>query len=194
MTENTRRITLKALILMTVLAAVVFVDQWTKNWTVDVIGNGGDIDLIPGWFGLSYVRNQGAAWGIFQGGHVVLGAVTVVVVAYLVFLYMKTPDRKPYGLMRAAFLLIISGAVGNQLDRFFRGYVVDMFNFYIIQFPVFNVADIAIVVGTGLLLLFFILHGKEAESVFSFRRNAGITEDPQENDGDDDTEPEECHG
>jgi len=111
------------------------------------------LQIIPGVFNIVYVRNTGAAWGIFHGNNFALLAIAIVaLIAFSIFFKSITewyPERV------AGFFMIISGIIGNSIDRVFRGSVVDFLDFYYGQYhwPSFNVADSSICVGVFLIII-----------------------------------------
>ena len=133
-----------AVLYFAVAAAVVVLDQWSKAATVKNIPMYGDVPAIPGIFRLTHVHNTGAAWSMLAGSTDLLAMISAVVSAAIA-VYML------YGLLcpgaRLCHSAVIGGAVGNLIDRAFRGVVVDMFNVLFMHFAVFNVADIFVVVG-----------------------------------------------
>ena len=129
-----------------ILAAVLLAaDQWVKYWTVTHLALGESCPLLPGFVELLRVHNYGAAWSSFSGMRWLLVGVTAVIVVAVVFVLARRIVRHPLGVLACA--LIISGGLGNILDRLRLGYVVDMFNFQFMSYPVFNVADICVVCG-----------------------------------------------
>ncbi len=123
------------------------------------------IDTYPVWegvFHLTYVENRGAAFGMLEGGRVFFIVVSIVIIAAILYFAKKYKNRSrclDFGLT-----LITAGALGNLLDRIFRGFVVDFLDFCIIDYPVFNMADIFVCVGAGLLAVFIIFfEGKRHE-------------------------------
>ncbi|MBR0575419.1 signal peptidase II [Proteiniclasticum sp. BAD-10] len=136
-------------------------DILTKQWAMNGLKPQGDITVIPGFFDLAYLENRGAAFGIFQGKVVLLVLVTFVVLSILFLNYLKTPKKSL--LFTWSNALILTGALGNLLDRVRLGYVVDFLSLHYknqYYFPTFNVADICITFGTGLLILYIL---KEVE-------------------------------
>ena len=101
--------------------------------------------FLPGFMELRTVHNYGAAWSSFSGMRWVLVAVTSCIVLAVAFALVRRIVLHPVGV--AACFLIISGGLGNIIDRVRQGYVVDMFNFLFMDYPVFNVADICVVCG-----------------------------------------------
>lgn len=110
---------------------------------------GETIDLFPGIFDLTYVRNTGAAFGIFEGKQVLLSVVTGIMLVVL-SVYAISQRKKIPKLESISLALIVGGGLGNLVTRIIYSYVIDFFNFYF--WPVFNVADICICVGCGLLV------------------------------------------
>ena len=138
---------------LAVAAAVVALDQATKALIVTTLDRGDTWELIPDFFQIAHIRNPGAAFGLLRGAgsYIALGAVVAVVVITLV---IRKVERR-YDAV--ALGMVLGGAVGNLLDRVFRGdglldgMVVDFLDFSF--FPAFNVADSAITVGAALALL-----------------------------------------
>ena len=117
--------------------------------------------VIPGFFDLTYIVNRGAAWGILQGQVIVLLAIGVLVgVAVIVFMRWLTEG---YTERYWAIFVILSGIIGNSIDRIWRGEVVDFLDFYIGQrhWPAFNVADISICIGLSLYFLSLLLRAQK---------------------------------
>jgi signal peptidase II len=139
---------------------VLIVDQWTKWLVVKKMELRESIPLINDFLFLTSHRNKGAAFGILQGQMWLFFIITVVVVVGIVY-YMKTyRENKPLGI---ALGLILGGAIGNLIDRVWRGEVVDFIDVLIINydFPIFNVADSALVIGVGLIFILTLFEGKK---------------------------------
>lgn len=142
------------------VVAVVFLDQWTKYLTVTKIADS-RIVLWENVFELVYVKNNGMAWGMFQNMQWLFVIVTPIVLGLVAWFYVKMPYEKKFVPMRVLTVMLAGGAIGNLLDRMFRGefckgHVVDMFYFKAIDFPVFNVADSFICVSFALLAILVI--------------------------------------
>lgn len=139
-----------------VLAVVVFIlDQWTKAIASRELLDA-SIVLIPGFFDLLLVHNVGAAFGLFTNlpaSYRVIFLVSVASVAALVILWMLKSARS--GMLVFGLGMLLGGALGNLVDRVRFGWVVDFFyvHWHDLSFPVFNLADCAITLGVGLLLL-----------------------------------------
>ncbi|MCL2852353.1 MAG: signal peptidase II [Defluviitaleaceae bacterium] len=141
------------------VALLVIMDQATKLAAVNYLQPVGNIPLIPGVFHLTYATNTGAAFGLFQGGRWFFVALTVAVIASLVYYFVKLPNSREYSWVRLTLILICGGALGNFIDRLLKGYVVDFLHVTFIRFPIFNLADIFLVMGTLILsaLLLFVI-------------------------------------
>jgi len=144
-----------------VLAAVlnlVLADAVVKELAAGYLKGAAAFSVIPGLFDLAYVENRGCAWGMFQGQVWPLAVFGLVALAFLIWQRKSVfaPSRlipDPYVLVPEC--LLYAGILGNVIDRLFRGYVIDMFDFHwgVHHFPCFNVADSLICVSVGLLLL-----------------------------------------
>ena len=144
------------------IAGLILLDQVTKVAIEQNYALGESTSVIKGFFSLTYIRNTGAAFGMGAGAadhwrKILFLALPVLVCFYLMVLIWKTRnDRLMLGL---SYTLILAGAIGNLMDRFSMGYVVDFLDFYYKyhHFPAFNVADSAITVGAALLLIDFFI-------------------------------------
>ena len=136
---------------------VIAADQLTKYFIVSNFQLYEGTDFIKGLIDIVYIHNTGGAWGVFQGKTMWLLAITVAIMVFCIVILFKC--RTKSRLMFWAMSLIVSGGIGNLIDRIFRGgNVVDFLQFaFWKDFPVFNVADCAIVIGVGMLLLYFVL-------------------------------------
>lgn len=136
---------------------VLFIDQITKIYIISNFELGESAEFLKGFIELTYIHNRGAAWGIFSGYTALLLAITALIMAVCIIFLIKFANKNK--LLFWSLLFVIFGGVGNLIDRIFRdGNVIDFLHFeFWPQFPVFNVADCAIVVGAGLLILYYIL-------------------------------------
>ncbi|HFI0342551.1 TPA: signal peptidase II [Streptococcus suis] len=134
-----------------VVAVLIVLDQLVKAWTVANIALDTVEPFLPGFMSLAYLRNYGAAWSILQNQQWFFTIVTLVVVTALIWYYIKQIHGNIWTLFSLS--LMIAGALGNFIDRIRLGYVVDMFHLDFISFPVFNVADICLSVGVGILFI-----------------------------------------
>lgn len=140
---------------------LIMLDQWTKWLVVKNMEIGESITIIPDYFYLTSHRNKGAAWGILQDQMWFFYIITVIVI--VVVIYYMEKHLKGNKLMRTAFAFILGGAIGNFIDRLWRKEVVDFINVYIFNYdyPIFNLADSALVIGVGLFFIGTIMEGKQ---------------------------------
>ena len=130
-------------------------DQWVKDWVSAHIPLGEGLPFLPGFIELRTVHNYGAAWSSFYGQRWLLLALTSAIVLAVTLLLAKRVVRHPLGVLSCC--LILSGGVGNIVDRARLGYVVDMFHFeFWPSYPVFNVADICVVSGAILGAVYYL--------------------------------------
>jgi len=157
----------KRLFMCLLIVPLVLFDQLTKVWAVQALEGGKRIVLLPGILELTYVQNRGAAFGILQNARIFFLLITVAALAVIGYCLVRIPDGKKYRPMRLCLYLIAAGAVGNLIDRLFLSYVRDFIYFSLIDFPVFNVADIFITCATFVLLLLSLFYYREEED-FTF--------------------------
>ena len=118
-----------------------------------------EVVLIPGVLSLSYIENHGAAFGIMQGRQWLLIVISAVIIAAAVVFCIRRIRDTRYRYLRVLTVFLVAGALGNMIDRIMLGYVRDFIYFKLIDFPVFNVADIYVTVSAVLILIWIILHG-----------------------------------
>ena len=147
-----------------ITAFAVAADQVTKLLVVKNMNIGQEISVIPNFFCLNYVRNKGAGLGILANARWVFLIVTTVVI--IAALYLLTIDFFHSKLADAALLLILSGGIGNMIDRVVLGEVVDFFQFQIKLFDfIFNVADVYVTFGTAIFVVFYLfIYEKDGNS------------------------------
>ncbi len=141
---------------------IIALDQLTKILVFNQLKEKASIVLIDNFLELTYVENRGAAFGILQNQKLLFFIITILVLGFL-FHYLYKNISTMSTLLKFTLALIIAGAIGNFIDRLFRGYVIDFifvrfWGYY--DFPVFNVADISIVIG-AILLIGIIIFTKE---------------------------------
>lgn len=141
-----------------IIAAIVLLDQIVKVATDRMMVPGESIPVIENVFHLTYVRNTGAAFSILQSHRSLLILFSAFLVILLLTFFIRKGKELPV-LLNVAVTAIISGGIGNMIDRILRGYVVDTFDFR--MWPVFNVADISVCVGCALLLIYVIFFDRK---------------------------------
>lgn len=143
--------------------AIVILDQFTKIWAINTLKDAGTITIIPNFFRLLYVENFGAAFGILQNKRWIFIIISLIVIIAIIFFLLKNYSKLNL-LSKIAMAMLLGGAIGNFIDRAKLGYVVDFFSFRLFnayEFPVFNVADIFIVLGTFAIFILVLLNKLE---------------------------------
>ncbi|MBQ8053091.1 MAG: signal peptidase II [Lachnospiraceae bacterium] len=153
----------KALALFILLVAL---DLFTKSAAVNALKGGKRIPLIPGVLEFYYIQNRGAAFGMFQNGTFILSLVSLAALVVLVLVYLKVPDGRKYLPLRLVLIFIAAGAAGNLYDRITLKYVRDFIYFSLIDFPVFNVADIYVTCSVFILAFLIFFRYKEEDLQF----------------------------
>ena len=141
------------------IAACVAADQAVKLWVAANLELYGSAPLIPGLVELFYVQNTGGGFSILTEHTWLLTIVTAVLMAAIAVLLVRRVFPHPMAMW--SLTIVLGGGLGNLIDRVRLGYVVDMFNFQFMTYPVFNVADIFVVCGTiGFAAYYLLLHDK----------------------------------
>ena len=166
--DGTRGAVRRFFILFAAVANLVLVDAVTKELARGYLRGAGAsrprvIEIIPNLFNLAYVENRGCAWGMFQGQVWPLAIFGLIALAFLIW-----KRKSVFGvslLSSIAEPLLYAGIIGNVIDRLFRGYVIDMFDFHwgIHHFPCFNIADFLICISVGLMLIASLFEGRGSE-------------------------------
>ena len=143
-----------------IILLLVGIDQLSKILALKYLKNVENIPIIQNMFHLTYVENRGAAFGMFQNNQIIFVIVALIASIYGLYYLHK---NKVNILGKVSILLIISGALGNLIDRVRLGFVVDYFDFRIIWEYVFNVADIFVVLGTILLCIYILFYEDNKE-------------------------------
>jgi len=156
--------------ILIIASITLLLDQITKSIVETCLKLNESIKIIPQFFYLTYCQNEGAAWGLFNHHQVViiLGTIIAIILIYHFMFCFKKNMRNNF-----AFGLLVGGLAGNLADRLLFGYVRDFLDFYIFNYdyPVFNVADIAIVIGVFLLVI-AILKGEDSNEVNRSRKKS----------------------
>lgn len=146
-------------------------DQVTKYLATAKLKNQPNFVIWEGVFELDYLENTGSAFGMFQGQRWMLLVVGVVFMALIVWFMLRLPEGKKFTLTHIILAFLVAGGIGNMIDRFALGYVVDFFSFVLINYPIFNVADIYVVCATiGLFIMFLFVFKEEDLEFLSFSR------------------------
>lgn len=145
------------------IVGLVLLDQLTKIQIENNFFVGDTVEIISNFFHITYVQNRGIAFGVFQGKINAISIATTIAIIGIIIYFFKN-FKKIEVIERIAYMVIISGAIGNMIDRIFRGYVVDMLDFRGIWQYVFNLADVYINIGVALIFLDILLKLKNKES------------------------------
>ena len=153
----------------TIIFILTFLDQGSKYFVLTRLKNTPDIILIPGVLQLHYLENRGMAFGLFEGKSPVFVILCVLFFCVFFYVYARIPRTGYYLPLTITSLIMVSGALGNFIDRVFRKYVVDFIYFSLIDFPVFNMADIY-VVCSGILLVILVCFKYKNDEDYHFLR------------------------
>lgn len=153
----------------TIIFILTFLDQGSKYFVLTRLKNTPDIILIPGVLQLHYLENRGMAFGLFEGKIPVFVILCVLFFCVFFYVYARIPRTGYYLPLTITSLIMVSGALGNFIDRVFRKYVVDFIYFSLIDFPVFNMADIY-VVYSGILLVILVCFKYKNDEDYHFLR------------------------
>lgn len=150
-----------------IAALLVGIDQFTKYLAVLYLKGKDPFVLIPGVLELKYLENRGAAFGILQGQKIFFIGMTLLILCACIYALWRMPAQKKYGIFHVLGGILMAGALGNFIDRIRLDYVVDFIYFSLIDFPIFNVADmyVTLICIAGLFLVFF---GHMKEEDFDF--------------------------
>lgn len=157
----------RRLIYPIIIFALLSIDQLTKALVARSILFQSSKNIIPGFFNLTHIRNRGAIFGFFSHSEsrilfIFLTLVSLVALGLVIYYFFKTPSSQRF--MKISLSVILAGALGNLIDRVFRGYVIDFLDFHIKNWhwPSFNVADACITIGAFLLIFILVFkRGKE---------------------------------
>ena len=147
---------------VTVIVTLIF-DQWTKHLAVLHLKDQEPFTIIEGVFKLQYLENRGAAFGLLQDQRLYFYFSMLLITVLVVIFYMRVPMTKKYLPLRICTVFILSGGLGNFIDRVRLNYVVDFFYFELIDFPIFNVADIYVTVTVFVLVFLILFYYKEED-------------------------------
>ena len=152
-------------------AVLVILDQLTKTAAVHALKGKAPAILIKGVLEFYYLENTGAAFSLLRNAKwlfIIIAGAAIIAIGVLL---LKMPINKKLQSLRIILIFISAGAAGNLIDRFFLGYVRDFIYFSLIDFPVFNVADIYVTCAVALLIILMLFYYKEED--FSFLQKSG---------------------
>ena len=165
----------KAVLLVVDFILLVFyvgLDQLTKYMAVLFLKNKPAIPIIENVLELHYLENKGAAFGMLQNQKIFFIFIAFIILFAIAFVLAKTPFDKKYTILHILLVMIAGGAVGNMIDRFVQDYVVDFIYFVLIDFPIFNVADIYVTCAAFAMMGLGIFYYKDEdiETIFPSKK------------------------
>ncbi len=157
------------------LACCVAVDQITKYYAVLNLKDKKPFVIWDGVFELNYLENTGAAFGMLKNQKALFVLIVILVLLVISYILIKTPATKKFNVLHVSLILIAAGAIGNNLiDRLRFDYVIDFFYIRLINFPIFNVADLFVCIGTAILAIVVLFVYKEEDFEFMNLRKKSI--------------------
>ncbi len=161
----------KLLIIDALLALILLcIDRVTKYLSVAYLKDKPAFSLIDGVLELDYVENRGAAFGILQNQKILLILVGIIFITVICFFLFRIPQEKKYLPVHILSAMIIAGGIGNMIDRIRFDYVIDFISFILIDYPVFNVADIYVVVAVIIVFILLLFVYKDEDLNFLGRK------------------------
>ena len=148
---------------LVMLVVLVLIDYYTKYLAVIKLKNQAAFNIIDGVLEFNYLENRGAAFGMLQNQKIFFVFIAVIFLSVIIFVLFRTPDDRKYRKLHILLTMIAAGAIGNMIDRLRFDYVVDFIYIVLINFPIFNVADIYVSVGTAVLIILILFYYKEEE-------------------------------
>lgn len=145
---------------------LTLIDQLTKIAAVKELKGQNPFVIIDEVFEFYYLENTGTAWGMFEGGRYIFLVLTVVILVLLCLFVLKMPLTKKYIPLHIVMILVASGALGNFIDRLVLGYVRDFIYFKLIDFPVFNMADVYVTISICSLIVMILFVYEEEDFYF----------------------------
>ncbi len=170
-TVNNKKI-ISVVIYIIVTAVLTQIDQITKYIAESNLYMKNDIDIIKNVLTLTYLRNNGSAFGMFSGKINAFLVLTIIIVVLITYVIIRMPLNRRYLPLYIVCTMLVSGAVGNFIDRVRFGYVRDFIYFKIINYPVFNVADCYVTISVAMFIILILFVYKDNEFEFlSFNKN-----------------------
>lgn len=155
------------------IGILIFLDQYTKHWAVVRLKDNSPIIVIDKILEFSYLENRGAAFGSMQGKQSFFIILTFIFTIFLLYILYKVPKTKYYTPLICSVVILISGAIGNFIDRASQNYVVDFISAVFIDFPIFNVADIYVVCSMILIAILVTFYYKDEDFSFLSLKSKG---------------------
>lgn len=154
-----------------ICAVLVVLDQLTKYLAVIHLKDNDPFVIIDGVLELQYLENRGSAFGMLQNQKFFILFVGIVFIFVLLFFLCKLPPKRKFIITHVFLTIIVAGGIGNMIDRFRLDYVVDFISFVLINYPIFNGADIYVTIGTvGLFILFLFVYKEKDLEFLNFKQ------------------------
>lgn len=142
---------------------LVLIDQITKYMAQKALRGKSSFPIIKGVFELHYLENRGSAFGLLQGQRIFFIVTAALMLMLIPYVYTKIPQGRRFNFLRIVAVMYLAGAAGNAVDRIIHGYVIDFFYFSLIDFPIFNVADIYVSTATFCLIVLILFYYKDED-------------------------------
>ncbi len=169
------KIKFRPIISIIIILIFLALDQLSKIWAANDLSNTPlGVSIIDGVVSLYYIENTGISFSLLNSHTILIIIVTLIILALLCFVLIRTPKTHYYLLFSVTLSVIIAGALGNLIDRILRGYVIDFISLDIINFPVFNVADICVCLGLFILIIMIFVKYKDKDFEFIFKKGSKI--------------------
>lgn len=162
---------------------LIILDQVPKYFA-RIYLKGNPIELLEGIFSLHYLENRGAVWGMFQGKVDFFLVAFLILVAFMIYVYVRMPKTTFYLPLFWIITFMMAGAIGNTIDRFFFGFVTDFLYFELIDFPIFNIADCYLTVCSFLTIILVFTKYKDEPFSFLMPRRKDAVHDTDKTDTD----------
>lgn len=162
------------------LIITLVLDQLTK-YLAQIKLSDGAFKIIDGVFSFTYLENRGVGFGFLQNKMYLILAINIIILILVFIYYTKLPKTNRFFFLHVLITLIVSGALGNMIDRIRLGYVIDFFYFELIDFPIFNVADIYVTVSVILLmvLVIFFYSSEELDLIVMSSKKSKVNKDDE---------------
>lgn len=169
---------------LVMMVFLTFLDQLTKYLAVQYLKGQPSVPILKDILVLQYLENKGAAFGMLQNQKIFFIFIEVLILFVIAFVLFRMPSDKKYTLMHVILVFVAGGAVGNMIDRVVQDYVVDFIYFVLIDFPIFNVADIYVTFATAVFVIAVLFYYKEEDFAFlsvkqKILRTPNYTEDDE---------------
>ena len=151
---------------LVMLVVLVLIDYYTKYLAVIKLKNQAAFNIIDGVLEFNYLENRGAAFGMLQNQKIFFVFIAVIFLSVIIFVLLRTPDDRKYRKLHILLTMIAAGAIGNMIDRLRFDYVVDFIYVSLIDFPIFNLADIYVVCGGIALVILVLFHYRDEDFDF----------------------------